>query len=215
MLDNNELVKKITKEVSRRIDNINKHKIVVGVSNRHVHLSQEDLESLFGKGYKLTEKSTLKQPGQFASEECVIVRGPKGEFKNVRILGPVRKKSQVEISLSDSFKLGVKAPIKESGKLEGTPGIELIGPCGSVKLEVGTIIALRYIHMRPEDADFMHVRDGEFVDVEFFGERKAIMGNVLVRVSDKYQLEMHLDTDEANAVGIKTNDYAVIRKFAR
>lgn len=215
MLDNNELVKKITKEVSRRIDNINKHKIVVGVSNRHVHLSQEDLESLFGKGYKLTEKSTLKQPGQFASEECVIVRGPKGEFKNVRILGPVRKKSQVEISLSDSFKLGVKAPIKESGKLEGTPGIELIGPCGSVKLEIGTIIALRHIHMRPEDADFMHVRDGEFVDVEFFGERKAIMGNVLVRVSDKYQLEMHLDTDEANAVGIKTNDYAVIRKFVR
>lgn len=215
MLDYNELVKKISKEVNRRIDNIYNHRIVVGVSNRHVHLSQEDLESLFGKGYKLTVKSTLKQPGQFASEECVTIRGPKGEFKNVRILGPVRSKSQVEISLTDSFKLGVKPPIKESGKLEGTPGIELIGPCGNIKLGNGTIIALRHIHMTPEDAEFMNVKDGEFVDVEFFGERKAIMGNVLVRVSDKYHLEMHLDTDEANAVGIKTNDYAVIRKFAR
>lgn len=213
MIDNDELITKVSNEVFRRINNINNHKIVVGVSNRHVHLSKEDLESLFGKGYELTVKSTLKQPGQFAAQECVTIRGPKGEFKKVRILGPVRSKSQVEISLTDSFKLGVKAPIKESGKLENTPGIELIGPCGSVNMPNGTIIALRHIHMTPEDAEFMQVKDGEFVDVQFFGERKAIMGNVLIRVSDKYKLEMHLDTDEANAVGIKNNDYVVLRKF--
>ncbi|MBU5669764.1 phosphate propanoyltransferase [Peptoniphilus sp. MSJ-1] len=213
MLDDNELIAKVSNEVFKRINSITNHKIVVGVSNRHVHLSKEDLESLFGKGYELTVKSKLKQPGQFAAEECVTIRGPKGEFKKVRILGPVRSKSQVEISLTDSFKLGVKAPIKESGKLEGTPGIELIGPCGKVNMPNGTIIALRHIHMTPEDAKFMEVNDGDFVDVQFFGERKAIMGNVLIRVSDKYKLEMHLDTDEANAVGIKNNDFVVLRKF--
>ena len=215
MLNNNELVEKISKEVLKRINDINNHKIVVGVSNRHVHLSKEDLESLFGKNYELTVKSTLKQPGQFAAQECVTIRGPKGEFKNVRILGPIRDKSQVEISLTDSFKLGVKAPIKESGKLKGTPGIEIIGPCARISMPEGTIIALRHIHMKPEDAKFMNVKDGDFVDVQFFGERKAVMGNVLIRVSDKYALEMHLDTDEANAVGIKNNDYVVLKKFVR
>lgn len=215
MLNNNELVEKISKEVLKRINDINNHKIVVGVSNRHVHLSKEDLESLFGKNYELTVKSTLKQPGQFAAQECVTIRGPKGEFNNVRILGPIRDKSQVEISLTDSFKLGVKAPIKESGKLKGTPGIEIIGPCGRISMPEGTIIALRHIHMKPEDAKFMNVKDGDFVDVQFFGERKAVMGNVLIRVSDKYALEMHLDTDEANAGGIKNNDYVVLKKFVR
>lgn len=215
MLNSNEILTKILKEVLRRVDRINAHKIVVGVSNRHVHLSKEDLEKLFGKGYELTVKSPLKQPGQFAAEECIKIRGPKGEFNNIRVLGPTRDKSQVEISLTDSFKLGVKPTIKESGKLSGTPGIELIGPCGRVNIPEGTIIALRHIHMTPEDAKFMEVEDGDFVDVQFFGERKAVMGNVLVRVSNRYKLEMHLDTDEANAVGVKNNDYVVLKKFVR
>ncbi|MDO5519041.1 MAG: phosphate propanoyltransferase [bacterium] len=187
-------------------------KISVGISNKHVHISKEDLEILFGEGYELTKKVDLVQPGQFASNETITIRGPKGEFENVRILGPVRKESQVEISLTDSFRLGVKAPIKESGDLEVTPGLELVGPNGTVNLEKGTIVALRHIHMSPKQAEVFGVKDKEIVEVETFGERKVILGNVLVRVSEQFELEMHLDTDEANACALKNKDYVVLRK---
>ncbi|MDY4949165.1 phosphate propanoyltransferase [Clostridium cadaveris] len=210
-MTNNEIIKIVTERVIKKLKEYNDFKIPVGVSNRHVHVSQEDLEVLFGKGYELTKKSVLKQPGQYASNETVTIRGPKGEFERVRILGPVRAKSQVEISKTDSFRLGIKPPIRESGKLDGTPGIEIIGPKGKIVLSYGAIIAFRHIHMTPEQALAMGLRDNEIVDVETFGERKGIFGDVLVRVSDKSALEMHVDVDEANAFSLNNNDYVVIK----
>lgn len=207
-----EAIKLITKLVVTEINDIEKYKVPVGVSNRHVHLCQEDLNKLFGEGYELTEKSYLKQPDQFASNETVTLRGVKGEFENVRILGPVRNNSQVEISMTDSFRLGLKPPIKESGMLDNTPGLELIGPKGSVQLSHGTIIALRHIHMNPEEAKTMGVKDKDIVEVETLGERQGILGNVLVRVSEKFSLEMHVDVDEANACSLKNNDFVILRK---
>ncbi|MDO5293667.1 MAG: phosphate propanoyltransferase [bacterium] len=211
-MENEQLVQLIVKNVMTRLNEMDNHKIPIGVSNRHVHLSQEDLEVLFGKGYQLTKKADLAQPGQFASNETVTVRGPKGEFKNVRILGPLRKKSQVEISLTDSFRLGVKAPIKESGDLAGTPGLSLIGPVGTIDLPQGTIVALRHIHMTPAQAQAFGVKDKDIVEVETFGDRKGILGNVLVRVSDQFALEMHVDIDEANACFLKNKDYVILHK---
>lgn len=210
-MTNNEIIKIVTERVIKKLKEYNDFKIPVGVSNRYVHVSQEDLEVLFGKGYELTKKSVLKQPGQYASNETVTIRGPKGEFERVRILGPVRAKSQVEISKTDSFRLGIKPPIRESGKLDGTPGIEIIGPKGKIVLSYGAIIAFRHIHMTPEQALAMGLRDNEIVDVETFGERKGIFGDVLVRVSDKSALEMHVDVDEANAFSLNNNDYVVIK----
>lgn len=212
-MDNEQLVKLITKLTIEKLREKDACKVPVGVSNRHVHLSREDLDTLFGKNYELSIKSTLKQPGQFASNETVTIRGPKGEFENVRILGPVRSKSQVEISITDSFRLGVKAPIHESGKLDNTPGIEMIGPKGTVKLPQGTIVALRHIHMLPEQAKQFGLEDKEIVEVETCGERKGIMGNVLVRVTDTSYLEMHIDVDEANACALKNNDYVIVHKI--
>ena len=211
-MNQEEYITLICKKVREKLDEIENYKIPIGVSNRHVHVCKEDLETLFGKGYNLTKKADLKQPGQFASEETVTIRGPKGEFENVRILGPVRNNTQIEVSLTDSFRLGIKAPITESGKIENTPGLEIIGPKGRVKAKEGTIVALRHIHMRPQDAMKMGVHDGEFVDVQVYGQRKAIMSNVLIRVSDSYNLEMHLDTDEANSVCVKNNDFAILKK---
>ena len=210
-MNQEEFITLVCKRVQEKLDQIENYKIPIGVSNRHVHLCKKDLETLFGEGYELTKKSDLKQPGQFASNELVTIRGSKGEFENVRILGPIRNKTQVEISLTDSFRLGVKAPIKESGKLEGTPGLEIIGPKGKISVDEGTIVALRHIHMTPKEARLMNVKDGDFVDVEIFGQRRAIMSKVLVRVSDSYRLEMHLDTDEANSVSIKNGDFAILK----
>ncbi|EHL19660.1 hypothetical protein HMPREF9628_01349 [Peptoanaerobacter stomatis] len=210
-MNQEEFITLVCKRVQEKLDQIENYKIPIGVSNRHVHICKKDLETLFGEGYELTKKSDLKQPGQFASNELVTIRGSKGEFENVRILGPIRNKTQVEISLTDSFRLGVKAPIKESGKLEGTPGLEIIGPKGKISVDEGTIVALRHIHMTPKEARLMNVKDGDFVDVEIFGQRRAIMSKVLVRVSDSYRLEMHLDTDEANSVSIKNGDFAVLK----
>ena len=207
-----EIVKLVTKIVIDKLKDLENYKIPIGVSNRHVHVSQEDLEKLFGEGYVLTKKSDLKQPGQFAANETVTIRGPKGEFEKVRILGPVRDKSQVEISLTDNFRLGVKAPIKESGELNNTPGIEIIGPKGSVKIPQGTIVALRHIHMTPEYAERMGVKDKEIVEVETVGERRGVLGNVLIRVSDKSAFEMHIDIDEANACCLKNNDFVILHK---
>lgn len=187
--------------------------IPIGVSNRHIHLSKEDLEFLFGIGYELTNIKPLKQPGQFASKEVVTIKGPKGELEKVRILGPLRNQTQIEISLSDSFKLGVKAPIKESGKLDETPGLKIIGPKGTIETSKGTIVALRHIHMDESTAKKLNLADKDIVDVEVNGVRKGVLGNVLVRVSDKYVLEMHVDMDEANASCLKNGDLVkIIRK---
>lgn len=212
---NEEFVQLVAKRVFETMREYDIRKIPIGVSNRHVHVTQEDLEILFGKGYQLTKKNDLKQPGQFASHETVTIRGPKGEFEKVRILGPVRKASQVEISKTDSFRLGIRPPIRESGDLSKTPGIELIGPAGTLTLSQGTIIALRHIHMRPEEASALGVKDKDIVEVETFGERKGIFGDVLVRVSEDFFLEMHVDVDEANACSLSNDDYVLIRQNSR
>lgn len=212
-METEKFVKMITQIVVDKMKEIESYKIPIGVSNRHIHVSQKDLDKLFGEGYNLTKKGELKQPGQFAANETVTIRGPKGEFENVRILGPVREESQVEISMTDSFRLGVRPPIKESGQLENTPGLEIIGPKGTVKIPQGTIIALRHIHMTPEQAVKIGVKDKDVVEVETFGERQGVLGNVLIRVSDKYSLEMHVDVDEANACSLKNNDFVILRKI--
>ncbi|MFV0577080.1 MAG: phosphate propanoyltransferase [Fusobacterium ulcerans] len=184
--------------------------VVVGVSNRHIHLSQEDLEILFGKGHALTKMKDMKQPGQFAAEETVTIRGPKGKFEGVRVLGPVRKETQVEISISDSFRLGVKPPVRESGKLDGTPGVKIIGPKGEVIKEHGVIVAGRHIHMPKFIADIKGYKDGDIVKVETCGERKVLLYNVLMRVGNNMAKEIHLDMDESNASGLKNNDFVKI-----
>jgi len=173
--------------------------IPVGISARHVHVSREDLEVLFGKGYQLTVKKNLSQPGQFASNERVDLVTEKGTFKGVSILGPERKQTQIEISLSDSLKLGVKPPVRDSGDLAGSPGITVVGPAGQVTLPVGVIAAQRHIHMTPADAEELGVKDKEIVQVRCGGSRGLIFDNVLIRVNKDFALEMHLDTDEANA----------------
>ena len=210
-MDKEELIEAITRKVIEQIRQYDTYRIPIGVSNRHVHVTQEVLEALYGKGYELTKFKDLGQPGQFAANEKVTIRGPKGEFAGVRILGPVRSKSQVEISKTDSFRLGVKGIVKESGQVEGTPGIELVGPKGSVKLDEGTIVALRHIHMTPLQAEKMGVSDKDIVSVETFGEREGILGDVLVRVSDQFALEMHIDVDEANACSLTNSSYVVMK----
>lgn len=182
--------------------------IKAGVSNRHIHVSQEHLEILFGKGYELTPIKDLGQPGQYAAKEKVILVGPKGAIEGVRILGPVRKATQVEISRTDAFKLGVNPPIKDSGDHEGSVGLTIVGPKGTVILERGVILAKRHIHMTPEEAEGFGVKDKDIVMVycEGTGGRKTIFDDVLVRVSKSYALEFHVDTDEANAAMLNNND---------
>ncbi|WP_163469045.1 phosphate propanoyltransferase [Fusobacterium sp. IOR10] len=202
----------ITKNVIEKLKESEKYQVPIGVSNRHVHLCEKDLNILFGDGYKLTKKSQLKQPGQFAANEVVTIRGKKGQFEKVRILGPVRTKTQVEISITDSFKLGVKSMVKQSGHLNNTPGIKIIGPKGEVDIPQGTIVALRHIHLTPTMARNLKLKDNDAIGVQTLGERKGIMGNVLVRVSEKSSTEMHIDVDEANAFELKNNDIAIIKK---
>lgn len=178
-------------------------RMIVNLSNRHIHLSREDVEALFGKGYQLTKTKDLMQPGQFACAETVTIKGPKGQFENVRILGPERKETQCEILASDVFKLGVpNCPVRESGQLEGSSGFEIIGPAGSVKKDKGLIIAKRHIHFDPESAARFGVVDKQLVALKVGGERGAIFLNVVCRVHPTYALECHLDFDEGNAVGI-------------
>lgn len=184
-----------------------KNEVVVEISARHVHVSQEDLETLFGKGYELTVKKMLSQPGQYACEERVRVIGTKGEFPAVSILGPVRKETQVELSLTDARSIGVAAPVRESGDLEGSGTCKLVGPAGEVELEKGVVAAKRHIHATVKDAEEMGLENGEIVSVEIptANDRALTFGDVVVRVSDSYALAMHIDTDEANAAGMKPN----------
>ncbi len=178
-------------------------KILVEVSARHLHLSREHVDILFGKGHQLTPKKDLSQPGQFACEEKVVVKGARGEMK-MSVLGPERKESQVEVSLTDARSLGVEALIRESGDIEGTAGIKLIGPCGEVDLTKGVIAAKRHVHMTKADAEKYGVTNGQIVSVKVDTDgRSLVFGDTVVRVSDSYALAMHVDTDESNAAGIK------------
>ena len=180
--------------------------VPVGISNRHIHLSREDMDILFGYGTTLTLMKAVKQPGQFAAEECVTLRGPKGEIKNVRVLGPLRPSTQVEISVADSFVLGVKAPVRMSGDLQDSPGIEIVGPKGSVKKASGTIVAWRHIHISPEQAERHGLRDGMEVSIQARGQRAGIMQHVVVRATQASVLELHVDVEEANAYGLRNGD---------
>lgn len=192
--------------------NMKDDSIPVGISNRHVHLSKEDLETLFGKGYELTKLKDLSQPGQYAAKETVIICGPKGAIEKVRILGPTREKTQIEILAGDCFKLGIKAEPRLSGKLDNTPGLTIIGSQGSVQTENGLIIAQRHIHMLPEDADKLNVKDGENVSIKIEGIRSGVLDNVIVRAVENSALECHLDMEEANAMGLDSKSKIKIIK---
>ena len=178
--------------------------IPVGISNRHIHLSRADLEILFGTGYELTPMKDLSQPGQYACKETLTILGPSMRaIEGVRVLGPLRKESQVEISRTDSFTLKVKPPVRESGSLEGSAPIIIVGPKGVVSLSKGCIIANRHIHMHTDDARRFGVSDGDYVNVDVAsGARRTRWFDVQVRVNPQFALEMHVDTDDANAVGI-------------
>lgn len=183
-----------------------KKTLPIALSNRHIHVSQEDLDKLFGEGYQLTKLKDLSQPGQYACEEKVDAVGPKGEIKGIRILGPVRPETQFEISVSDAFKLGVKPEIRNSGEIEDTPGLKLVGPKGEVTMDKGVIVAARHIHMNTEDADRLGVVDKDTVKIKIEGPRGLTFDEVLVRVSDSFALEMHVDVEEGNACGVKNSE---------
>ncbi len=188
-------------------------KFIVETSARHVHVTQEHLETLFGKGATLTHKKDLSQPGQYACEERVTVVGPKGEMAGVSILGPVRPSTQVEIALTDARKLGLQAPIRESGDIAGSAGCKLVGPQGEVEISEGVIVAKRHIHMTTKDAEELNVKDKEIVNVKIDTEgRSLVFGDVVVRVNDNFALAMHIDTDESNAAACGREVYGEIVK---
>lgn len=187
---------------------------IVETSARHVHVTQETLEILFGKGKELTKKKDLSQPGQFACEERVTVVGPKKELANVSILGPCRKADQIELSATDARSIGIAAPVRESGDVAGSGACKLVGPCGEVEVKEGVIVAKRHIHMTPEDAKNFGVENGEIVAVKIeSAERTAVLCDTVVRVSSSYALAMHIDTDESNAVGAGREQYGEIVKL--
>ncbi|MBW5444491.1 phosphate propanoyltransferase [Cohnella sp. CFH 77786] len=185
-------------------------KVPIGVSARHIHLTQEHVEALFGPGASLTEFKPLSQPNQYAANETVAVYGPKGSFSKVRILGPARNLTQLEISRTDAFALGIDAPVRESGNIEGTPGVRIVGPAGEVTVDKGVIVAARHIHFHTSDADKWGIRDKQRLQVRVGGERGVIFDNVLARVSEHFALDMHIDTDEGNAAGVSTGDFGEI-----
>ena len=184
-------------------------KVKIGVSARHVHVTKDDVKTLFGEDYELTKKVDLSQPGQYACCEQVTLKGPKGEIERVRILGPERGETQVEISRTDSFKLGVKPPVRNSGDLEGAAEITIVGPKGEVTKNAA-IIAARHVHATPADAKKYGFEGKEFVSIVVKGEKSGILENVYVRISDKFSYEVHLDTDDANAFLINNGDEAVL-----
>ncbi|WP_312648417.1 phosphate propanoyltransferase [Aminipila sp.] len=190
----------------------NSNEIPVGVSNRHIHLSQADLNALFGEGYQLTKMKDLSQPGQYACKETVTICGPKGAIEKIRVLGPVRSKTQVEVLTGDCFKLGVPSQAKLSGDLTGTPGITIIGPRGSVQTSQGLIVAQRHIHMTPADAQRFGVHDGQTVCIQVEGPRGGMYSHVAIRANDASALECHIDTEEANAMGLGSSAKITIIK---
>ena len=186
--------------------------VPVGISNRHIHLTKEAVETLFGEGHELTKKKEL-MGGQFACEECVTIVGLKlRAIENVRVLGPVRRANQVEISVTDARKLGITVPVRESGDTAGSAPIAIVGPKGALYLKEGCIVAARHIHMSPADARSAGVKDGEYVSVKVDNDRGTIFNKVKIRVDESFTLEMHIDTDEANASGIGPNNKVMILK---
>ncbi len=183
--------------------------VPVGLSNRHCHLSKAHIEILFGEGYELTKFKDLSQPGQYAANEKITVVGPKGSLE-MRVLGPARGESQVEVSLTDGFVLGVVPPVRDSGDTAGSPGAKLVGPKGEVVMEKGIIAAARHIHMHTSDAEAFGLKDKDVVSVKTEGKRGLVFDNVLVRAHETFALEFHLDIDEGNAAGLKNGDKVAV-----
>lgn len=214
---NEELIARITREIvsnygisgseaQKKAENSAEKLVPAAVSNRHAHLSEQDFKLLFGENAVLTKQKDLSQPGQYASNEFINLIGPRGIIQKVRILGPFRRQSQVEISRTDSFALGLNPPVRDSGDLAGSCGIIITGPAGAVTLKEGVIIACRHIHMTPENARKIGVTDRQKVRARTFGERAVIFGEVLCRVSDSFALEMHIDNDEGNGALLKSGE---------
>ena len=202
----------VLQTINKMDEKDNGYQVPVGVSARHIHLTQQDVETLFGEGYQLTKKKDL-MGGQFASNETVTIVGLKlRAIENVRVLGPVRKASQIEISSTDAMKLGIKAPVRESGDVAGSAPIAVVGPKGAIYMKEGCIVAMRHIHMSPADAAAAGVHDGDIVSVKAENERGTVFNHVKIRVDESFTLEMHIDTDEANASKIKTGDKVTIIK---
>lgn len=188
-------------------------KIPLEVSARHIHLCQKDLEILFGKNYKLKKIKDLSQPGQFAAQEVVTILGPKGKIERVRVLGPLRSKTQVEISKTDGFVLGVYPPLRVSGDLAGSTGIKISGPRGEVNLKEGLIVAWRHLHCSPQEAQKLEVKHGDLISIKVEGERGLIFNNIIVRVNKNFRLACQFDTDEANAGGVRQGDFGKLIKL--
>ena len=187
-----------------------KRQVPVGISMRHVHLSVRDLARLFGPTYALTPLKKLSQPGQYAAEECVDVIGPKGVLSRVRILGPTRRETQVELAQTDCRTIGIAAPVRSSGDLAGTPGVTLKGPCGTITVDHGVIVADRHIHLSPAQAASMGLKDGDRVRVAVDGEKRGVLGGVLIRSNDKCEMDFHIDTDDGNAFQLKNGQLVTI-----
>lgn len=206
------LLETVKSQGTNTIVNKNSSEIPVGISNRHIHLSQRDLDILFGNGYDLVKIKDLSQPGQYACNETVTICGPKGAIEKVRILGPLRDKTQVEVLTGDCIKLGVVPHVRLSGDLKDTSKVTIVGPKGSVQIEEGLIVAQRHIHMTPEDAKNLGVHDGEIVSIKFENLRGGIYNNVAVRANNTSKLECHIDIEEANAMGITSKSKVTIVK---
>lgn len=198
--------------LSEVMEKLKENFIEIEASGRHIHLSQEDLEKLFGKNYELTKVKELSQPGQYACKERVTIVGPKGSIKNVVVLGPVRGDTQVEVSLTDARVLGIDAPVKLSGDIENTPGITIETPLATVKKEKGIIVAKRHIHVEEKDKEKFNVEDGDIVKVKVFSKRPVIFDDVVVRVNKNFKTYMHIDYDEANACAFKNGTFGIIIK---
>lgn len=210
-MEKSEIRKLIEMEVLRSLAQKAGKKVVpVAVSNRHVHLSRAHVEALFGEGYSLTPLKPLSQPGQFACQETITIHGKKGSIEGVRVLGPERPDTQIEISVTDSFKLGVPVVVHMSGEVEGTPGCRITGPKGSVELAHGLMISKRHLHISAAQAKEYGLQDGQTIQLRYGGERPVVFEEVLVRAGDGHELEVHLDMDEANAALIKNGSYMEI-----
>lgn len=184
--------------------------VPVGISVRHIHLTRDDVDKLFGYGYQLTPKKALSQPGQFACEECLDIIGPKGELKHVRILGPERSATQIELAQTDCRNIGIKAPVRSSGDTKGTPGVTLRGPRGTLTVPEGVMIADRHIHMTPAQAAAFGLADGDRVQVKIDGPKPGVMGGVLIRANGKCALDFHIDTDDGNAFLLKQGQLVTV-----
>lgn len=209
-MDSN-LVETVTQKIMQKMER-SQTPVPVGVSNRHVHLSQADWDTLFGKGAQPRKFRSVVQPGFYACYESVTLEGPKGKLENIRLIAPHRPKTQIELSRSDAALLGLKPPVRDSGKLEGSAPVRIVGPKATLELKEGVILAKRHIHFAPEEAKALGIRDGEVVRVRagVGGDRELVFEKVLCRISDQFKLEFHLDTDEANASLVKTGDTVFI-----